>query len=107
MGSGTSASNTSSAMTIRRDGSSSAAQHESNVVLPEPGAPAMTMESRRGRSAQETGGPLIERAAPDELIERAVRDAGELADVDEQVTVASDVTVHDVQARAVVELGVL
>ncbi|CAB4934011.1 unannotated protein [freshwater metagenome] len=36
-------------MTTRRLGSSSAAQHESNVVLPEPGAPAKTM-LRRART---------------------------------------------------------
>ncbi len=39
LGSGKSASNTSSAMTTRNDGSNSAAQHDSMVVLPEPGTP--------------------------------------------------------------------
>ena len=42
-GNGTSASNTSSATTTRSEGSSSAAQHESSVVFPDPGAPATTM----------------------------------------------------------------
>ena len=45
--------------------------------------------------------------ALDQLVERAERHAGELADVDEQVAAAADVAVHDVQAGAVVELGVL
>lgn len=42
---GTSASKTSSAMTTRWDGSISAAQHDSIVVLPEPGAPEKTTVS--------------------------------------------------------------
>jgi hypothetical protein len=45
-GSGRSASKTSSAITTRRLGSSSAAQHESIVVFPDPGAPEKTIESR-------------------------------------------------------------
>ena len=50
---GTSASNTSSAMTTRLAGSSSAAQHDSSVVLPEPGAPANTIErSARTQAAR-------------------------------------------------------
>ena len=40
----TSVSKTSSATTTRRDGSISAAQHDSRVVLPDPGAPAKTMD---------------------------------------------------------------
>ena len=46
----TSASKTSSAITTRRPGSSSAAQHDNKVVLPDPGDPAKTM-LRRARTA--------------------------------------------------------
>ena len=46
LASGMSASNTSSATTIRSEGSSSAAQQLNMVVLPEPGAPANTMVRR-------------------------------------------------------------
>jgi len=47
-----SASNTSSAMTTHRLGSSSAAQHDSRVVLPDPGAPENTMDKRAATHAR-------------------------------------------------------
>ena len=60
-------------MTTRSDGSSSAAQHESIVVLPDPGGPANTIESR-GVDArpQERGRLGREHLAFDELVERCV-----------------------------------
>ena len=107
-GSGTSASNTSSAMTTRSVRSSSAAQHDSSVVLPEPGAPANTIESCDRTHARRNVGDLVaEHVALDELVELAERHAGELADVDHHVAVAGDVAVDDVEAGAVVELRVL
>ncbi len=108
LASGTSASKTSSAMTTRLAGSSSAAQQDSRVVLPEPGAPANTIErSARTHSARKRATGLGEHVALDELVERAEGDPGEPADVDHGVAAAADVAVHDVQAGAVVELGVL
>ena len=74
LGSGTSASKTSSAMTTRSDGSSSAAQHDSSVVLPEPGAPANTIgQPRPDARTQEPGGLVGQHVALDELVERAER----------------------------------
>jgi hypothetical protein len=52
LGSGTSASNTSSATTTRNAGSSSAAKHDINVVLPAPGWPANTIDSRARTQAR-------------------------------------------------------
>ena len=49
----------------------------------------------------------LDRAELDELVERADRHARELADVDEHVPAAADVTVDDVHARSVVEARVL
>ena len=89
-------------------GSSSAAQHESSVVLPgsrgtghDDGLPARThaARKRRGRGGQHV--------ALHELVEVAERHAGELPDVDHHVPASADVAVHDVEAGAVVELGVL
>ena len=61
-GSGTSASKTSSATTTRKAGSSSAAQQESNVVFPDPGAPAITIDWRArthsARNAAAAGGSV-------------------------------------------------
>jgi hypothetical protein len=51
-GTGTSDSNTSSATTTRRPGSSSAVDHDSSVVLPDPGGPANTIESRARTQAR-------------------------------------------------------
>ena len=108
-GSGTSASKTSSAMTTRSDGSSSAAQQDSSVVLPEPG--------RAGEDDREPG----PHARPQELgrparssMSRSTSSsssrnghAGELADVHHHVAAAADVAVDDVEPGAVVELRVL
>ncbi len=58
----------------------------------------------RGQQRGHLGGQHV---ALDQLAERAERDAGELADVDEHVAAAGDVAVHDVDPGAVVELGVL
>ncbi len=56
---------------------------------------------------QEFGGGGVEHVAVHQVLQAAVGDAGELADVDQEVTVAPDITVDDVQAGPVVELGVL
>ena len=58
-------------------------------------------------SGEEACGGGGEGAAFGELAEGAVGDAGELADVDEEVAAAGEVAVDDVEAGAVVELGVL
>ncbi len=55
----------------------------------------------------EAGDGLVEHVALDELVEAADLDSRELADVDQDVAVAADVVVDDVEAAAVVELGVL
>ncbi len=108
LASGTSASNTSSAITTRLAGSSSAAQHDSSVVLPDPGAPAKTIESpARTASVRKAGHGRARHVARHQLVERVERDAGEPTDVDDEVTTTGDVAVDDVQARAVVELRVL
>ena len=104
-----SVSNTSSATTTRSDGSSSAVVHDSSVVLPDPGGPANTIDSRaRTQAAQEArppGAVSMSRSTSSSSV--AERDAGELADVHEHMAAAGDVAVHDVDAGAVVELGVL
>ena len=107
--SGTSASNTSSATTTRSDGSSSAAQHDSRVVLPEPGAPG-EHDGQAGPHARPRGtaaacGVSMSRSTSSSR--RPEGDAGELADVDHEVAAAAEVAVDDVEAGAVVELGVL
>ena len=101
-------SKTSSATTTRSDGSSSAAVHDSSVVLPDPGGPANTIDSRaRTHAASRTRDLAGEHVALDQLGERPERDAGELPDVDQHVPAAGDVAMHDVDPGAVVELGVL
>jgi hypothetical protein len=83
-------------------------QHDSSVVLPDPGGPANTSTGGRaprpGGSSATCGG---QHPALDQLVEGAERHPGELADVDHQVPAAADVAVHDVQPGAGVELGVL
>ena len=56
---------------------------------------------------KEVGDAAIEHVPLDQLVERSERDAGELADVDDDVAAAGDVAVHDVEPGPVVELGVL
>ena len=108
LGNGTSASNTSSAITTRNEGSSSAAQHDSIVVLPAPGAPANDDRLPRLHAGRaEIGSLCSEHVALHELVERSVRHAGELSDVDDHVAVTAHIAVDDVQPGAIVELRVL
>ncbi|MEZ5207899.1 MAG: hypothetical protein R2690_13195 [Acidimicrobiales bacterium] len=57
--------------------------------------------------AEEASGGIAEHVALDQLVELAEGHPGELADVDHGVAAAAHVAVHDVQACARVELGVL
>ncbi len=82
--------------------------HDNRVVLPDPGGPANTIDSRARTHAASRSAtwPLsISRStsSPSELN----GDAAELADVHQHMAAAGDVAVHDVDPGAVVELGVL
>jgi len=65
------------------------------------------MERSSDGGLDEAGDRQVEHVPLDELVQSADLDAGELADVDQDVAVAADVVVDDVEAAAVVELGVL
>jgi hypothetical protein len=82
LGSGMSASKTSSATTTRSAGSSSAVVHDMSVVLQAPGWPANTIEGRactQGRFASLD--ELVEWGMLTARVAAFLRDAGELADV--------------------------
>jgi hypothetical protein len=75
-----SASNTSSATTTLSAGSSSAVVHDSSVVLPDPGGPANTIDSRACTQAASTAATgAIQHVALDVLAQRAERDAGSVS----------------------------
>ena len=76
--------------------------------MPDPGAPANTIGGAGAdRGGEELGGGRAQRAPVDQLVEPGERHPGEAADVDHEVAAAGEVAVDDVEARAVVELGVL
>jgi len=102
-----SAPKTSSATTTRSAGSSSAAVHDISVVLPAPGLPANTIESRACTQAGSRRSDLVQWGMLTARVAAFLRDADELADVHEDMPDAGHVAVDDVDAGAVVELGVI
>jgi hypothetical protein len=102
-----SASKTSSATTTRSAGSSSAAVLDIGLVLPAPGWPANTIESRACTQAGSRRSDLVQWGMLTARVAAFLRDADELADVHEDMPDAGHVAVDDVDAGAVVELGVM
>jgi len=103
-----SASKTSSEVTTRRAGSSSAAQQDKSVVLPRAGGTGEhDGEAWLDRCSQEPGQRLRERSHLAQLVQCAEGDAGELPDVEHQVASLGEVTVDDVEPCPTDELGVL
>jgi hypothetical protein len=99
LGTGISDSKTSSATSIRRDGSSSAVVNDNSIVLPDPQRPG----DRDRQPGPHTRGEQIRHRHGHpfplhQLGQRTERDPGELADVDQHVPAAGDVAVHDVDA---------
>ena len=78
------------------------------MVLPDPGAPEKTVDSRARTHARRNSATLVSSMSRStSSSQRAEGDPRELADVHEYVAVAADVAVDDVQAGPGVELGVL
>ena len=98
----------SSAVTTRSVGATSAAQHDSNVVSPDAGAPANTVKSfapAAARRNSRTCGDIMHRSTNSSRERNAT--PVNFADVDDQVRAATDVTVHDVQSRSRNELRIM